>query len=167
MAVSGSDIPEGGYSLVEILTVIAISSILLSIATVHFNKYFKRYQSEAQTRVMYADLLSARANALYHRRETRVKVYPTRFEVYSSLVDRDGGAAPVLSRQLQFPIVQSKSGNNVDFKSSGLTFNERSICQEPADDTCVIDSIVISTTRISLGKRDGREECGYDSITKK
>src|SRR5690349_15894568 len=118
MAVSGSDIPEGGYSLVEMLVIIAMISILLAIATVNFNSYFKRYQSEAQTRMMYADLLSARANALYHRRETRVKFYATRFEVYSSLVDRDGGAAPVVSRQLQFPVVQSKSGNNVDFKVS-------------------------------------------------
>jgi prepilin-type N-terminal cleavage/methylation domain-containing protein len=42
MTVTGTDMQARGYSLVEMLAIMAIASILLAMATLSFNKYFSR-----------------------------------------------------------------------------------------------------------------------------
>lgn len=161
MAGTGTDIKTAGYSLVEMAVIIGIVSILLSIATANFNNYYKRYQSEAQTRMLYADFLSARANALYHRRGTRVKLYRTRFEVYSSLTD--GGPAPVTARLLQYPLDVS-SGTTVDFDQRGIALDMLTICIDDGYQTGAVDSITVHVMRTRIGKRVNGQACNGENI---
>jgi prepilin-type N-terminal cleavage/methylation domain-containing protein len=159
-----------GYSLVEMVVVIGIISILLSIATLRFNEYSKRYRMEAQTRLIYSELLKARINALYQRRSTRVKLYANRFEVYSSSQDDTAGVAPVRTQALSFPIVCSGvenavKGYPVEFNSAGIADNLRTVCLDEGDGLAAVDSVVISKTRVRIGKKDNPDECDDKKIT--
>jgi prepilin-type N-terminal cleavage/methylation domain-containing protein len=162
-----------GYSLVEMVVVIGIISILLAIGTLKFNEYMKRYRTEAQTRMVYAELLNARANALYQRRSVRVKLYAGHFDVYSSTQDDTNGVAPVHTQTLSYPIVCSatngdglKGGYLLDFDSKGLTSNWCTICMDNSDGTGAVDSVKIFETRVSIGKKDkGDGNCKPENIT--
>ena len=156
-----------GYSLIEMIVVICVISILLAIATLRFSDYLKSYRKEAQTRMFYDELLRARANALYQRRDTRVKLYTDRFEVYSSLIDCDTGVAPIVSQSLPFPVTWNNSGNNVDFDERGLAQNNGSICVASGDGASAVDSVVIYNTRISIGIKGKDDECNSDNIKTK
>jgi prepilin-type N-terminal cleavage/methylation domain-containing protein len=158
-----------GYTLVEIIVVICIVSLLLAIGTLKFSELFRRYQTEAQTRMISAELLQARANALYQRRETRVKFSRGYFEVYSSMFDRDKGVAPVTTQALRYPILVNSNvnadGENVDFDEKGIAQNLRSICIDGSDITGAVDSVVIGKTRVSIGKRKQGGICDDDQIS--
>jgi len=155
-----------GYSLVEMVMVVGTISLLVAVATLDFGAYFTRYRTEAQTRLIYDELLRARANALFQRRETRVKLYVNRFEVYSSVADCGQGVAPVVSQPLTIPIVWNQSGNNIDFDQMGKARNLGSVCVGPGG-TGTVDSVVVSTIRERVGTKDKGDDCGKDSITVK
>jgi type IV fimbrial biogenesis protein FimT len=154
---------ERGISLIEMVVVIAISSILLGIGTLRFNEYSKRYRTEAQTRKIHSELVKARANALFQRRETLVKLYPKSFEVYSSA--EASGVAPIVRQALDYPIIMSRNGNNVVFDERGMCLNSRSICLESVAEAGAVDSVVISDIMIRFGKKDKGDVCNADNIT--
>jgi prepilin-type N-terminal cleavage/methylation domain-containing protein len=159
-----------GYSLVEMMVVIGITSVLLAIGTLQFNAYLKRYRTEAQTRLIHAELLKTRLNALYQRRTARLKLYPGRFEVYSSGLDDSAGVAPVRTRTLEFPVTSSADGSDgsgyrIDFDAKGLAGNRCSICIQQADDAVAVDSVVVSASMVRVGKKDKGDECKAENIT--
>jgi prepilin-type N-terminal cleavage/methylation domain-containing protein len=154
-----------GYSLIEVLVAVGIASILLAIAVPRFTDYLTRYRTEAQTRMIYDELLRTRANALYQRRETRMKFYPDRFEVYSSTA-AGSDVAPVVIQLLRYPIEINVAGA-VDFDARGITWQPRSICIASGEGTGAVDSVVIAETRVSIGKKDKGNECNSGNITKK
>ena len=154
-----------GYSLVEMVVIVGIISILLVIGTLKFREYFTRYRTESQTRMLFSELQRTRANALYQRRATRVKLYASRFEVYSSKADCDSGVAPRSSQSLSLPITWSQNGNNVDFDENGIASVPRSICLESCDGAGTVDSVVVHFIRVSVGKKDKGDLCRGESIS--
>ena len=159
-----------GFTLVEILVVIGLFSLLLALAVPLFSQYLKHNRIESQTRTIYMELLQARANALFQRRATRVKLYRDRFEIYSS--SQDGGAKPVQTGALSFPITCNGNGDGVngypiDFDGRGLSSDWCSICLEAAGASGAIDSVVISANRVRLGEKDKGDACKPDNITKR
>jgi prepilin-type N-terminal cleavage/methylation domain-containing protein len=155
-----------GYSLVEMVVVIGIVSILLGIGTLKFNDYMVRYRVDAQNRMIYAELLQARADAVFQRRGTLVKLYTDHFETYSTLADGDSGAAPIRNQVLDFPITWN-NGNDVKFDVRGVASVRGSVCVDAGDGNSATDSIVISSTRLNLGRKDKGAKCDADYITVK
>jgi prepilin-type N-terminal cleavage/methylation domain-containing protein len=155
-----------GYSLIEVLVAVGIASILLAIAVPRFTDYLTRYRTEAQTRLMYDELLRTRANALYQRRKTLVKFYPDRFEAYSSAAE-GSEVAPIAVQLLRYPIEINVTGAVVEFDERGITWQPRSICIAGGEGTGAVDSVVIAETRVSIGKKDRGNECNSGNITKK
>jgi prepilin-type N-terminal cleavage/methylation domain-containing protein len=163
---------ERGYSLVEIIVVVGVLSILLAIATPLFGNMMRRARTEDQTRTIYSELQRAQANALYQRRTTRVRLYRDRFEIYSSQSDSQKGVAPIQTRALSYPVTCNGTGDDVsghplDFDQKGLA-TRCSICLEGGDGSGSVDSVVISATRISIGKKGKVEDaCTSENITKR
>jgi prepilin-type N-terminal cleavage/methylation domain-containing protein len=160
-----------GYSLVEIVVVIGVLSILIAIATPLFSRMAKRARTEDQTRTIYTELQRAQANALYQRRSTRVRLYRDHFEIYSSQFDNQNGVAPIQTTALSYPVTCNGSGDGVagyplEFDQKGLA-TPCSICLEGGDASGSVDSVVISTTRISIGIKDKGDACNADNITKR
>lgn len=157
-----------GYSLVEMIIVIAMISILLAIGTLQFNDYAHRYRTEAQMGLLLSELSKARANAICQGRGTRLKLYFDRFEVYSSLVNGTG-VKPQQTHRLHYPIIWGITAgkDSVDFNESGITYDWGSICLDTDAGSGAVDSIVVATTKASIGKRGEGNDCGSDFITLK
>lgn len=154
---------QRGFSLIETVLVVTILAILTGVAVPVFTRLLTHYRIESQTRGLLADLQQTRANALYQRRVTRVKLYPARYEVYSSSAD---SGAPLRSSLLRYPL-SVEEGATIDFNERGIALTECSICVDSAEPTGALDSVVVAKTRLSIGQREPGHDCNATYITKR
>lgn len=146
---------QRGFSLVELMIVIAIMGILLSIATLSWNEMQTKSAVESQIKKIHADIMEVRLQALYGKRARSVVISGQVYKSYSSRVIT---STALETKQLRYPVVWNGSGGVLTFDAQGLTSNLGSLCVLPTNDTAVInsaavDSIVVSQARINLGKR--------------
>lgn len=161
---------QRGFSLVELLTVMAIVGILLTVSTMAFSRMQTNSMIESQVRTLQSDLLELRQQALYGKRPRSVVISGQSFSVYSSATIT---ATPLRSKTLRFPMVWSSSGT-LTFDSQGLTGvggGERALCVTPTGslsqlNSASVDSLVISDAQIDVGIRTGGT-CNSDSIDQK
>ena len=155
-----------GFTLVELVMVIAIVGILLTMGMLQFSTYSRKNAIEAQVRTMYADLMTVRTQALFEKTDRAVTLTANTFSIFAST---DTSAPPVQQRNLQFSVVSNNMPAPLVFNSRGIVFgvNNASICVEPDDNPAGVDSLVISTTRIQMGKRNAGTACSASNITTK
>lgn len=156
-----------GFTLVELLIVIAIMGILLSIATLNWNEMQTKSAVESQIKQIHADLMEVRLQALHGKRARSVVISGQEYKAYAST---DTSGTPVDSKRFRYPVTWN-GGGTLTFDAQGLTNNEGSLCVLPTDSLAVInsaavDSLVVSQARINLGKRTGTE-CKSDHIEQK
>ncbi|MBI5657285.1 MAG: prepilin-type N-terminal cleavage/methylation domain-containing protein, partial [Geobacter sp.] len=77
---------QHGFTLVELMIVICIAGILIAIATLQFNTYVTKTNIEAQTKMLFSDLMKVRSEALFQKRARAVSITENQFIVYSSNV---------------------------------------------------------------------------------
>lgn len=145
-----------GFTLTELLIVIAVIGILSAIATMEFNKMMRKSGVEAQMRTIYSDLMAIRTEAVHQRRQRAVIFTASRYEIYSSVATTGVGARTV--KDLRYPLLSNTTiSNKIIFTEQGLLDDpnngNRSICVQE-DTGAAVDSIVLSTTRIQLGRWD-------------
>ena len=145
-----------GFSLVELVLIIAVMGILLAIATQNWNAMQTKGAIESEIKMIQADLMELRLQALYQKRPRSAVINGLDFKVYSSTVT---GVAPLQVKQLKFATVWD-SGDTVSFDAQGLLdgVDHRYLCVVPSSNLSVIngayvDSIDISQSRITLAKR--------------
>jgi prepilin-type N-terminal cleavage/methylation domain-containing protein len=159
-----------GFTLVELMIVIAVMAILGTIATLSWNSMQKKAAIETQAKTMFGDLMDVRSQALYTKRKRSVVISGSLFKVYSSNLTT---VSPVSQKALRYPVVWNSAGTTVTFDSSGLANgSQRSLCIDPDSDLTVVneatvDSIVISAARINLGKRTGGDCDANNNIVQK
>jgi len=146
---------ERGFSLVELITVIAITGILLSIATLNWNAMQTKSAIESQIKMIHADLNEVRLQALYSKTPRSVVINGQQYKSYSSAVT---SVAPLATKQLRYPVAWN--GGTLTFDAQGLTTDMGSLCVLPTNSTAdvnsaAVDSIIVSQARINLGKRTG------------
>lgn len=161
---------ERGFSLIELLIVIAVMGIIMAIATYYWGQMQLKSAVESEARKMYADLMNIRMQALYRKTSRSVIINGTQFNVYSSAVTT---VAPIVTKQLPYPMVWNGSGTAMTFDAQGLMngSSDRTLCILPTNDTTIVnaayvDSLVVSRTRINLGKRTGGD-CTSGNIEQK
>lgn len=153
---------DSGFSLVELLIVIAIAAILTSIATMQFNDSVVKAGIESEATQVYSELMAVRQEAMNMKRLRAVKVKSQKLEIFASA---DTAVAPVQSYELKYPVLTGAgivpvAGKTISFDERGFVTNASSVslCVEPSSDTVELnragfDSVVVSGTRIRLGKR--------------
>lgn len=155
---------QHGFTLVELMVVICIAGILIAIATLQFNTYVTKTNIEAQTKMLFSDLMKVRSEALFEKRARAVSITGTQFIVYSSNV---ASGVPRETKTLKYPIVKNIGGTIV-FDTRGLTSVDNGcICVEPSGSPASYDSVILFTTRIRIGKRADGGECKSADITSK
>jgi|MudIll2142460700_1097286.scaffolds.fasta_scaffold37873_2 type IV fimbrial biogenesis protein FimT len=162
-----------GFTIVELLIVIAILAALLGMASLSYNSMMDRLNVEKQMQEMSADLMSARMRAMQRNRTHFVVFTASQYTIYEDTdpaPDGDGtltiGADTMFQQKNlipKFPVVWPAAWTPV----SPLQFNGKGIV--PTDDVIDIpgivristatsggtDCLIISEIKITLGKWDG------------
>ncbi|MDD5008669.1 MAG: GspH/FimT family pseudopilin [Syntrophorhabdaceae bacterium] len=164
---------KNGFTLVELLAVIAIVGILSGIAVGNLRGLASKYQLENQVREMYADLMSARMMAMNKNRAVFVNLAVTGQCTLYEDVNNDGTLNTASDTQIvrQKPQAYSFFGttvsnramtwngsNPIEFNSRGLANTQGTICVYSTVNPSY-DCVTISTTRIILGKLTVQGTC--------
>ena len=151
-----------GFSLIELLIVIALIGILVSAATFGFTQYSRKSKMESQTRLLYGDLMEYRAKALYEKKNWTFKFSAASYGIYSSAATT---VSPVSTVIFKYSVDNTANLNTtpITFDTQGMTDVSGTVCVAGANDANV-DSVVISRTRVQIGKRKEGLTCLGENI---
>lgn len=151
----------GGFTLLEIMIVIAIVGIVLTIAVSNFRGMMEKYRVEDETKQMFADLMDARGRAMQRNRVFFVQITADGYKTFEDtnpapdgnnilLEGSDTRVASVTVKHLITP------GGLSDFR-----FNRNGIASATGSIWFTsttqpdYDCITVNTTRIKMGKWNG------------
>ena len=154
-----------GLTLVEMITVMAIMSSLLTMGSLSFGRMSQKYAIEGQTRAIYTELMNLRLKAMYKKKVHTATLTSRLFTTYSSLDKDNKPVGLISSKNLDWIIVPNAKVATIRFDTHGLTSNLGSVCTEPSDNPAALDSIIISMTRINMGKLKSGRECKKEIVT--
>jgi hypothetical protein len=101
-----------------------------------------------------------RAKALYEKKNWTFKISAASYGIYSST---NTSVAPVSTVPLKHNVVFNNPTVDIVFDSQGLVNSGKSICIANSNEA-VVDSVVISTTRVQIGKKREGESCAAANI---
>lgn len=152
---------RNGFSLTELIVVIVLIGILVSVATLGFNSWTRKYGIEAQLKELHADLTSIRLRAIQTKQPHRVRLNPQ--ELSTAVLD-DAGAAtvlPVFNRTLRYRMQLFDAGVLSALNNTDIIFNERGYVDlaDPwdADGDGVLDPDM--ALAVGIGEGDAAQNC--------
>lgn len=159
---------QSGFTLIELVAVMAIIGILLSIATYNFNRTQTKTAVEKEVATIHSTLMSIRLEALTSKTPRSVTLSGKQFNVYSSSIITP---TPITTVPLAFPVVMNLTPGRINFDATGLLVDndgvllttDITICVDPTGNLGSnpgnSDSVEISATRIYMGKRNSGGAC--------
>ena len=156
-------VKEAGYSLVELLIVVAIIGIMSAIAGLAYKSWTDKYNVERQTKEMYVDLMKARVDAMSRGRVFCVNLTPTSYTIMEDTLpvntDGDGNCATagdrtVMTKTLNYSIAWTNNAIK-EFNTKGKA-NVKSSIYTTGSYGSSYDCNVIDIFRINMGKWDDK-----------
>jgi len=162
-----------GFSLIELIVVMALIGILVSVATLDFNSWQRKSTVEAQVKELYADIQDARMKAAYTKSTYRVEITSPQlvtFRRYSSGADVAGTV--VKTKKLPVAVTTNMTPpipTSIDFNTSGIMSDpdQKVICVTTTVDASY-DAIIISGALTGMGKQTNRgADCAKTHVIQK
>ncbi|MBI2353485.1 MAG: prepilin-type N-terminal cleavage/methylation domain-containing protein [Deltaproteobacteria bacterium] len=148
-----------GFSLIELIIVIAVLGIGAAIATLNFNQWVRKANIEKQAKELLTDLNDARLQSVYTKKRHSVVFQPNSyvFKEYSSLnEDTEDGGRVITSKNVANQMTTLSGGSLADsiieFDIRGFTSDWNTVRINPAYSGAAYDCIVVSNARTNLGK---------------
>jgi prepilin-type N-terminal cleavage/methylation domain-containing protein len=144
---------RNGFTLVELIVVMAIIGILLAVGTMEFHRYTLQAGIEGQVRTMYADLMKARSEAIMQKvdRYFNVDVTSGRIAIATTV---NVFVAPLVQWSFKYPVATDFS-DVIYFDTRGVADGTKTICVGTSGNPAAVDSIQVGQTMIVMGKWNG------------
>lgn len=153
---------NSGFTLVELIVVMAIIGIVSTIATLSFTSWQKGSNIESQTRDLFATLMDAHNRSFMEKRPYGVVMQQKSYilKSYSSEAEPDSAGTTVASKAVAFQFTKSGSNSDVTgvlikYDIAGFTTNLNTIIVNPVETDIPLNCLVISPARINMGKMNG------------
>lgn len=157
---------DSGFTIIELIVVVAIFGLLLAIASISGKGWLDRYRVEGQTKQMYTDLMNARVSALQRNRMFFVTLTPNQYAIYEDMFPPpDGNGNLDLGAGQDRLVTQTTTQYTLNF-SETFNFTQNGLVSwSSGTNSGTIwftstanpgsDCIALSTTRILMGKMNG------------
>jgi len=151
---------RGGFTLVELIVVLAIVGILLSLSSLPFSQWLAKNGIESQTRQLFTDLQDARSRALFSKMPTRVIFTPNSYTVQQSNTENSTTFAAITTvmtettKRAMTSVDGSALGTSLIFTAYSTAHNY-SIRVNPTGSSASVDCLIIDTARTVIGKVTG------------
>jgi len=163
-----------GFSLVEMITVIALITILLSVGTLDFAAWQRKSQVERYTKELYSDVQDARMRAAFTKVSQGIEFNAQQvvFRKYTSEWDVGGEVVSKKNLPLSFTRNTADSpapSSRIVFDTRGITSNPniQVICFTTTVDAAY-DAVIITPALTSMGKVINRGiACAKTNVTQK
>lgn len=152
-----------GFALTELVVILAIMGILMTIATINYNNWSRKYAIEAQVKELHSDITSVRLRAIATKLTHRVTLNPNTLSI--SFLNDAGvqTTLPGYPKNLKYPIVQFSSGALSAFSNTDVDFNERGYLSDLGLTIAVgiglgdaaLNCLAIHTARVNMGRING------------
>lgn len=161
---------RAGFSLIELIVVVAIMGTLLGISTIYFTQWNRKAQIESKTREIYDALNEARLNSIYIKKQHRITFQPNSYSLKRYESGDDATGTDVYSRNTTYLLSLSGGASIADiffeFDTRGTTSNLNTIYLNPVASGAVFDCIVIHVARTNMGQgMDTNHDGKPDSCT--
>lgn len=147
-----------GFSIVELVVVVAIISTLLMVAAFAYVRYNVRYNIERQTKQMYSNLMKARMRAFQENRQI-VVVFSN--NSYATYIDNDSSGSYTNGDILISDLTDNNLAYTIAATFDELVFDVRGLAKRAGhiridrDNPAEYDCINVNFTRIDMGKYNG------------
>jgi len=159
-----------GFSLVELLTVVAITAIVLSLGVLNFKGMQGKADTEKQTRELQANISKTRLNAMQNKQRSVLLLGPRQYvyKTYSS--DNEAVYAGRAIDTVNFPLeVRKKTGSTtlsldmavdrIEFDSRGYASSMITLVVMPVTYSGGLNCVEVEKARTSIGRMENVSTC--------
>lgn len=154
---------QRGFSLIELIVVMALTGILFSIVAINFNAWIRKAQIEKQTREFLTDLNLARSESVFRKRRHSIVLNSTAtgyaFRRYSSENEIRTSGTEVFTKSTSYQFSKKSGASAADlifeFDIRGFTNDLDTIRIDPVNSGAAFDCVAIAISRLNIGKMEG------------